>query len=56
MQRWFAADPNARAPWALYAASNLGSFAGLIAYPLLVEPLLSARGAKLGLERGLCAC
>ena len=38
MQRWFAADPAAGAPWALYAASNLGSFAGLVAYPLLVEP------------------
>ena len=41
MQRWFAADPQAGAPWALYAASNIGSFAGLIAYPLLAEPLLS---------------
>ena len=35
MQRWFAADPDAGAPWALYAASNIGSFTGLIAYPLL---------------------
>lgn len=43
MQRWFAASPSAGAPWALYAASNLGSFAGLIAYPLLAEPLLSVR-------------
>lgn len=41
MQRWYAADPQAGAPWALYAASNFGSFAGLIAYPLLAEPLLS---------------
>ena len=41
MQRWFAADPQAGQPWALYAASNLGSFAGLLAYPLLAEPLLS---------------
>lgn len=41
MQRWYAADPRAGEPWALYAASNLGSFAGLIAYPLLAEPLLS---------------
>ena len=38
MQRWFAADPAAGDPYWLYAASNLGSFAGLIAYPLLVEP------------------
>jgi hypothetical protein len=41
MQRWFASHPGAGAPWALYAASNLGSFAGLLAYPLFVEPLLS---------------
>ena len=43
MQRWYAADPQAGQPWALYAASNLGSFAGLIAYPLLAEPSLSIR-------------
>jgi hypothetical protein len=42
MQRWYAAHPGSSAPWALYAASNLGSFGGLIAYPLLVEPRLSA--------------
>ncbi|MEO7248455.1 MAG: fused MFS/spermidine synthase [Novosphingobium sp.] len=41
MQRWFAADAQAGAPWALYAASNLGSFSGLIAYPLFAEPLMS---------------
>jgi spermidine synthase len=41
LQRWFAADANAGDPYALYAASNLGSFAGLIAYPLLLEPRLS---------------
>jgi SAM-dependent methyltransferase len=40
MQRWFAASPAAGDPYPLYAASNLGSFAGLLAYPLLAEPLL----------------
>lgn len=40
MQQWFAAHPKAGDPYPLYAASNLGSFAGLLAYPLLVEPLL----------------
>lgn len=40
MQRWYALHPGAGEPWALYAASNLGSFAGLLAYPLVVEPLL----------------
>jgi hypothetical protein len=40
MQRWFSAHPGAGEPYALYAASNLGSFTGLLAYPLLAEPLL----------------
>lgn len=40
MQQWFAAHPRAGDPYPLYAASNLGSFAGLLAYPLAVEPLL----------------
>lgn len=40
MQRWFGAHPNSGDPYRLYAASNLGSFAGLLAYPLLAEPLL----------------
>ena len=31
MQRWFSPDPQAGEPWALYAASNLGSFNGLLA-------------------------
>lgn len=38
MQRWFAAAPGAGNPYGLYAASNLGSFAGLLAYPLWLEP------------------
>ena len=40
MQRWYSSDSVAGDPYALYAASNLGSFAGLIAYPLVLEPLL----------------
>jgi len=40
MQQWFASHRGAGDPYPLYAASNLGSFAGLLAYPLLVEPLL----------------
>ena len=43
MQRWYAAHAGAGQPWALYAASNLGSFGGLIAYPVLVEPWLALR-------------
>lgn len=52
MQRWFAADPRAGEPWALYAASNLGSFAGLIAYPLLAEPLFSLKAQSWGWTLG----
>lgn len=40
MQRWFASARPDTDPYALYAASNFGSFAGLLAFPLLVEPLL----------------
>jgi len=41
MQRWFVAAPDAGNPYPLYAASNLGSFAGLLAYPLWLEPTTS---------------
>lgn len=42
MQAWFGRSrhPDAGHPYFLYAASNLGSFAALIAYPPLVEPNL----------------
>lgn len=46
LQRWFAASghPKAANPYVLYAASNLGSFAALLAYPLLIEPFFTLRG------------
>ena len=44
LQRWFAAASGGRDPYALYAASNVGSFGGLLAYPLLVEPGLALNG------------
>lgn len=43
VQRWFSAASGGGDPYALYAASNLGSFGGLIAYPLIVEPLMATR-------------
>jgi hypothetical protein len=45
MQSWFAASGHVQAknPYVLYAASNLGSFAALIAYPVVVEPLLTLK-------------
>ena len=40
IQRWFATttDPAAGNPYFLYAASNFGSMAGLVAYPFFFEP------------------
>jgi len=45
LQTWFSAtdDDAARDPYFLYAASNLGSFVALLAYPLIVEPTLRLR-------------
>ncbi len=42
LQKWFASTPhpNARDPYFLYAASNVGSLFALLAYPLLIEPRL----------------
>lgn len=42
LQAWFARSGDARSadPYFLYRASNAGSFAALLAYPLVVEPLL----------------
>jgi predicted secreted protein len=46
MQRWFSLSGSGD-PYPLYAASNLGSFAGLIAYPLMVEPWLETGSQSL---------
>jgi spermidine synthase len=42
LQKWFAQTRHKSAgdPYFLYAASNAGSLLGLLAYPLLLEPLL----------------
>jgi hypothetical protein len=42
LQRWYslAAVSDAGDPYHLYAASNLGSLAALLAYPILIEPRL----------------
>jgi hypothetical protein len=42
LQKWFSTtdDEAASDPYFLYAASNLGSFIALLAYPLAVEPTL----------------
>ncbi len=53
LQSWYARTGRADAhdPYYLYAASNLGSFIGLLAYPALIEPMLGARRSRA--RRGL---
>ena len=59
LQAWFAQSGHrqARDPYFLYAASNIGSFAALLAYPFLVEPLigLGLQGHLSALFFALCA-
>jgi hypothetical protein len=45
LQAWYARTgrSDAHDPYYLYAASNLGSFGGLLAYPIIIEPLLGAQ-------------
>jgi hypothetical protein len=45
LQAWYARTgrPDAKDPYYLYAASNLGSFIGLLAYPALIEPTMGAQ-------------
>ena len=45
LQAWFAASgrQGAENPYFLYAASNLGSFGALLAYPFLIEPFVSLK-------------
>lgn len=43
IQRWFSRTdhPDADNPYFLYGASNLGSMTGLLAYPFIVEPMMT---------------
>lgn len=54
LQAWFARTGRADAgdPYYLYAASNLGSFAGLLAYPAIIEPLLGAHAQSAAWSAG----
>jgi hypothetical protein len=49
LQGWFARldHPRARDPYFLYRASNAGSLAGLLSYPVVVEPRLGLDGQAL---------
>lgn len=41
LQRWFSELPPRPDPYWLYVASNVGSLAALLGYPILIEPLAS---------------
>ena len=61
IQRWFSrtGHPHASDPYFLYAASNLGSVAVLLAFPFLIEPLVGTRGQAFAWMLGfgaLAAC
>jgi hypothetical protein len=55
VQAWHArtigAD-NGREPYALYAASNIGSLLALLAYPIVVEPAFTLAGQRYGWSAG----
>ncbi|MEO6394485.1 MAG: fused MFS/spermidine synthase [Devosia sp.] len=50
LQAWFSrsAHPRARDPYFLYGASNIGSFASLILYIVLIEPVLTLPQQSMG--------
>ncbi len=65
LQRWYAntGAPGANDPYFLYAASNLGSLSGLLAYPLVIEPRVGLHTQASLLQVGyalvvllVCAC
>jgi len=50
LQAWFArvraGHADGKNPYVLYAASNLGSFLALLAYPVVIEPLMTLSGQR----------
>ena len=50
LQAWYArvraGHADGQNPYVLYAASNLGSFLALLAYPIVLEPLMSLSGQR----------
>jgi hypothetical protein len=56
LQRWYSwtNGPRSHDPYFLYAASNVGSFVGLLAYPLAIEPLMSLDQQRLAWSIGFC--
>ena len=56
LQAWYArvraGYADGKNPYVLYAASNLGSFLALLAYPILIEPLATLSGQRVGWTGG----
>ncbi len=56
LQAWYArvrvGHADGQNPYVLYAASNLGSFLALIAYPALIEPLMTLSGQRISWSSG----
>ena len=57
IQFWYgrSGGPSAHDPYFLYGASNLGSLAALLGFPLVAEPLFGATGIGLGWAAGFIA-
>jgi len=43
LQSWYSRSNGGAIPWRFFALSNAGSMAGLLAYPILIEPTLTNR-------------
>jgi SAM-dependent methyltransferase len=56
LQAWYArvrvGHADGQNPYVLYAASNLGSFLALLAYPVVIEPLMTLSGQRAGWSGG----
>ncbi|KGN32359.1 hypothetical protein N802_18515 [Knoellia sinensis KCTC 19936] len=54
LQRWYSwsGGPRADDPYFLFAASNVGSFVGLLAYPFVVEPWLTVDQQRIAWSTG----
>ena len=59
LQAWYArvrvGHADGKNPYVLYAASNLGSFLALLAYPLILEPLMTLSGQRASWSGGYAA-
>ncbi|WP_426035700.1 fused MFS/spermidine synthase [Brevundimonas sp. DC300-4] len=59
LQAWYArvrvGHADGKNPYVLYAASNLGSFLALLAYPLILEPLMTLSGQRVSWSGGYAA-